>query len=173
MTRYESAKEIYASIGIDTEAAMEALANLNISIHCWQGDDVGGFEGAGGASGGIASTGNYPGKARTPKELMADLDEALRHIPGTHRLNLHASYAITDEKVDRDQLEPRHFEAWVEYAKERGLGLDFNPTLFSHPMAADNLTLSHPDEKVRRFWIDHCIACRRIAEYFGRELGIF
>ena len=147
MTRYESAKEIYASIGIDTEAAMEALANLNISIHCWQGDDVGGFEGAGGASGGIASTGNYPGKARTPKELMADLDEALRHIPGTHRLNLHASYAITDEKVDRDQLEPRHFEAWVEYAKERGLGLDFNPTLFSHPMAADNLTLSHRTKK--------------------------
>ena len=138
MTRYESAQKQYASIGVDTESAMQALSNLKISIHCWQGDDVTGFEGADGASGGIASTGNYPGKARTPQELMADLDEALRHIPGKHRLNLHASYAITEEPVERNQLEPRHFEAWVRYAKERGMGLDFNPTLFSHPMAADN-----------------------------------
>ena len=172
-SRYESAKQLYAQLGIDTEAAIAALSDIRVSVHCWQGDDVAGFENTGGdLSGGIAVTGNYPGQARTPQELMADLDKALSLVPGKQNLNLHAIYAVTDEKVDRDRLEPKHFAAWVDYAKQRGLGLDFNPTLFSHPMAADNLTLSHPDAKVRRFWIDHCKATRRIAEYFGRELGI-
>jgi L-rhamnose isomerase len=170
--RYESAKQIYQTLGVDTEKALDDLSKVKISIHCWQGDDVGGFEGGGELSGGIAATGNYPGKARNAEELMADFDLALSLIPGKHKLNIHAIYAITDEKVSRDKLEPRHFEKWVEYAKERGLGLDINPTLFSHPMAADGLTLSHPDKKVRDFWIDHCIAMRRVGEYFGRELGI-
>jgi len=171
--RYESAREIYARIGIDTDKALELLASKPISMHCWQGDDVIGFEGAGGLSGGIQTTGNYPGKARTPDELMADIDKALSLIPGKHRINLHASYAIFEEgeQVDRDQLEPKHFKKWVEFAKERGLGLDFNPTCFGHPMAESNLTLSSPDEKVRKFWVDHCRACIRISEYFAEELG--
>ncbi len=171
-TRYESAKEMYAKLGIDTEAAMEKLAKTPISIHCWQGDDVGGFENSGELSGGIAATGNYPGKARNAEELMKDFDKAISLIPGRHRINLHAIYAITDgEKVDRDKLEPKHFKKWVDFAKERGLGIDFNPTFFSHPLAADSLTLSHPDDKIRNFWIEHGKACRRIAEYFGKELG--
>lgn len=170
-TRYEQAKEAYAKLGVDTCKALEKLQQVKISMHCWQGDDVTGFLGSGELSGGIAATGNYPGKARNAKELMADIDKALSLIPGVHKLNLHAIYAITDEKVELDQIEPKHFQAWVDFAKERGLGIDFNPTLFSHPMAADGLTLSHPDEKIRRFWIDHCKACRRITEYFGRELG--
>ena len=171
--RYEQAKKIYAGIGVDTDEAVKKLSDFKISIHCWQGDDVNGFESAdGGASGGIATTGNYPGKARNAEELMADLDEALSMIPGKHKINLHAMYAITDgKKVERNELKPEHFEKWVEYAKKRGLGVDFNPTLFSHPMAADGLTLSHPDKKVRDFWIQHCKCCRTIAEYFGRELG--
>lgn len=171
--RYEYAQKRYAEIGVDTEKAIELIAKTKISIHCWQGDDIGGFETIeAGASGGIAATGNYPGKARTPEELMADIDVALKCIPGKNKLNLHAIYAITDgETVSRDRLEPKHFAKWVEFAKARGLGLDFNPTCFSHPMAASGLTLSSPDEKIRRFWIDHCKACRRIAEYFGRELG--
>ena len=171
---YQCAKEAYAAIGIDTEAALSELAKVSISMHCWQGDDVVGFEqGAGAASGGILATGNYPGRARTPEELMADIDEALRLIPGKHRINLHASYAIPEpgEAVDRDKLEPRHFAKWVEFAKARGLKLDFNPTLFSHPMVKNGLTLSSPDEKVRRFWINHTIACLKIAEYFGKEQG--
>lgn len=171
MSRYESAKEIYAKFGVDTEKALEKLAGVKFSLHCWQGDDVMGFESRAGLSGGIQATGNYPGRARNPQELMGDMDEALKLIPGRHKIALHAIYAVTDENVTRDKLEPRHFSAWVDYAKARGLGLDFNPTLFSHPMAADNMTLSHPDENVRRFWINHCIASRRIAEYFGRELG--
>ena len=171
-SRYESAKEIYASFGIDTEKALETLSNVKISMHCWQGDDVGGFENSDALSGGIQATGNYPGKARTPEELMSDIDVALKLIPGTHKLNLHAIYAITDGSVSRDKLKPEHFKKWVDFAKERGLGLDINPTLFSHPMAADGLTLSHPDEKVRRFWIDHCKAMREIGAYFGKELGI-
>jgi len=171
MTRFESAKEMYKSIGVDVDAALEKLANVKISMHCWQGDDVAGFEHAASLSGGIQATGNYPGKARNPEELIADIDKALSLIPGKHRINLHACYAITDEKVDRDKLEPKHFAKWVEFAKVRGLGLDFNPTLFSHPKAADGLTLSHPDPEIRKFWIEHCKASRRIAAYIGKELG--
>ena len=171
--RYDYAKNKYAALGVDTDAALSALAGVRISIHCWQGDDVGGFENADGLSGGIAATGNYPGKARSADELMADIDAALAVIPGRHKINLHAIYAVTGgEAVSRDKLEPRHFVPWVAFAKERGLGLDINPTLFSHPLAADGLTLWHPDPAVRRFWIDHCIAMRRVGEYFGRELGI-
>lgn len=170
--RYESAKEIYAKIGVDTDKAIATLQNIPIAMHCWQGDDVAGFEGAGALSGGIQATGNYPGKARTPEELMADIDQALSLIPGVHKINLHASYAIfEDEKADRDALEPKHFAKWVEFAKERGLGLDFNPTYFSHPRA-ENATLSSEDEDTRQFWIRHGQACVRISEYFARELGI-
>ncbi|MBR3094002.1 MAG: L-rhamnose isomerase [Clostridia bacterium] len=170
---YAAAKEQYANIGVDTEQALAQLDQIYLSLHCWQGDDVLGFEGSDSLSGGIATTGNYPGRARNPEELMADIDKALSLMPGRHKINIHANYAITGgEKVERDQLRPEHFEPWVRFAKERGLGLDINPTMFSHPMAADGLTLSHPDEKVRRFWIDHCKAMRKIGEYFGRELGM-
>jgi L-rhamnose isomerase len=170
--RYLSAKEIYAKHGVDTDAAIKSLQNIPISMHCWQGDDVGGFEGAGQLSGGIQATGNYPGKARTPEELMADIDETLSLIPGIHRINLHASYAIFDqgEVVDRDKLEPKHFTKWVEFAKQRKLGLDFNPTYFSHPKAAD-ATLSSENEDIRRFWVEHGKACLRITQYFAEELG--
>lgn len=170
--RYLQAKKIYADIGVDTDKAIQKLLDVKISIHCWQGDDINGFEGFGGASGGIAVTGNYPGKARTPEELMSDIDEMLKFVPGKHKINLHAIYAITGgEKVERNKLKPEHFKKWVEFAKKRGLGLDFNPTLFSHPMVVDGLTLSHPDKKVRDFWIEHCKCCRKISEYFGKELG--
>ena len=171
-SRYESAKKIYASFGVDTEKAIETLSETKISMHCWQGDDVGGFENSDALSGGIQATGNYPGKARTPEELMSDIDMALKLIPGTHKINLHAIYAITDENVSRDKLEQKHFQKWIDFAKERGLGIDINPTLFSHPLASDGLTLSHPDEKVRRFWIDHCKAMREIGAYIGKELGV-
>ncbi len=172
-SRYEYAKQRYAAIGVDTDAAIKALSDVRISLHCWQGDDVNGFENSGSLSGGIAATGNYPGKAGNAQELMNDIDKVLSIVPGRHKLNIHAIYAITDgEKVSRDKLEPKHFAKWVEFAKQRGLGLDINPTLFSHPMAADGLTLSHPDENVRRFWIDHCKAMREIGEFFGKELGI-
>ena len=172
--QYELAKEQYAAIGVDTEKAIAALEKVAVSMHCWQGDYVIGFEPkAGAASGGILTTGNYMGRARTPEELMADIDEALSLIPGKHRINLHANYAIMapGEEVDRDKLEPKHFKKWVEFAKARGLKLDFNPTCFSHPMVKDNLTLSSPDAKVRKFWIDHTVACLKIAEYFATELG--
>ena len=170
--RYQSAKEMYQKIGVDTDKAIEKLMATPISIHCWQGDDVIGFDGSDSLSGGISATGNYPGRARTPEELMADFDKAVSLIPGKHRINLHASYAIMDgEKVDRNKLEPKHFQKWIDFAKERGMGIDFNPTFFSHPMVKDNLTLSHPDEAVRNFWIEHGIACRRIAAYIGKELG--
>ncbi|MBR7185433.1 MAG: L-rhamnose isomerase [Clostridia bacterium] len=172
-TRYDYARADYASRGIDTEAALAALAAKSISMHCWQGDDLRGFDGDDEINGGgIQATGNYPGAARTPAELMADIDRALSLIPGKHRLNLHASYAIfaDGETVDRDKIEPRHFAPWVEYARARGLGVDFNPTCFAHPKAA-GMTLAHPDPAIRRFWIDHCIACIRISEYFARELG--
>ncbi len=170
--RYLQAKEIYKNIGIDTDAALKTLDGISISMHCWQGDDVGGFENAGALTGGIQTTGNYPGKARNPEELMADIDRALSLIPGKHRLNLHAIYAFYDgEIVERDRLEPKHFDKWIEFAKTRGLGIDVNPTLFSHPLAADGLTLSHPDEKIRRFWIDHCKAMRKIGAYIGEQLG--
>ncbi|MEI8199200.1 MAG: L-rhamnose isomerase [Eubacteriales bacterium] len=172
-TRFEQAKLRYKGLGVDVDAALSALASTPISIHCWQGDDVTGFENVGAAlSGGIQTTGNYPGKARNPAELMADFDKAISLIPGKKRINLHASYAIfEDGKVDRDKLEPKHFAKWVEYAKSRGIGIDFNPTYFSHPMAADGLTLSHPDENIRTFWINHGIACRRVAASIARELG--
>ena len=169
--RYEQAKEIYARVGVDTDKAIETLKNIPISIHCWQGDDVNGFEDSGDLSGGIAATGNYMGKARNPEELMADMDYALKLIPGKKRINIHANYAITDEDVDRDKLEPKHFEEWIKFAKERNLGIDFNPTLFSHPKAADSLTLSNPDVEIRRFWIDHVKASRKIAAYIGEQLG--
>ena len=170
--RYESAREIYKAVGVDTDAAIEALKNIPISMHCWQGDDVIGFDGAGALSGGIQATGNYPGRARTPEELMADMDKALSLIPGKHRINLHASYAIFEdgESVDRDKLEPKHFAKWVEFAKERGLGIDFNPTMFSHPKA-ENGSLSSEDPEIRQFWIDHVKACIRISQYFAEELG--
>jgi L-rhamnose isomerase len=172
-SQFELAKKEYEQWGINVEEVFEKLKNVPISVHCWQGDDVGGFEvNKGELSGGIDVTGNYPGKAKTPEELRMDLEKALSLIPGKHRVNLHAIYAETDgEVVERDQLEPKHFEKWVAWAKEHGLGLDFNPTLFSHEKSADGLTLSHSDPDIRKFWIDHCIASRKIGEYFGRELG--
>lgn len=170
--RYESAKEIYKNLGVDTDQVLKKLKSVPISMHCWQGDDVAGFEGSKELSGGIQTTGNYMGKARNAEELMADIDKALSLIPGTHRINLHASYAIFEpgEEVDRDKLEPKHFTKWVEFAKERGLGIDFNPTYFSHPKA-DGLTLSSEDESIRTFWINHGKACLRISEYFAKELN--
>ena len=173
MTAYEFAKEKYASFGIDTDAAIEKLKNVTISVHCWQGDDVQGFDNKSALSGGIQTTGNYPGRARTPEELMADLDKVYSLVPGKKKLNLHACYAIFDgEPVGRDKLLPEHFAPWVEFAKERGMGIDFNPTFFSHPMVKDNLTLSSPDDEVRNYWIAHGKACIKIAEYFARETGI-
>ncbi|MCR4771203.1 MAG: L-rhamnose isomerase [Oscillospiraceae bacterium] len=173
MTRYESAREIYAAAGADTERALARLAEKEISVHCWQGDDVVGFDCGLAASGGIQTTGNYPGRARTPEELMADIDLVLRLTPGKKRLNIHASYAIFEngEKADRNELEPRHFEKWADFAAERGMGLDFNPTFFSHPMAEDGLTLSSPKKEVRDFWIEHGRRCLKIAEYFARRTG--
>jgi L-rhamnose isomerase len=170
---YTLARERYASLGVDTEAALGRLAAVPLSLHCWQGDDVGGFENAGAElGGGLAVTGNYPGKARTPDELRADLDKALSLIPGRHRLSLHASYAETGpRRVERNELAPEHYARWVGWAKDRQMGLDFNPTYFAHPKAADGFTLAHPDEGVRRFWVEHGIACRRVGAHFGRELG--
>ena len=172
--RYESARAAFARYGVDVDAALAKLAEKPISIHCWQGDDVHGFDRPDETlSGGIQTTGNYPGRARTPEELMADFAFAASLIPGKKRINLHACYAIFKEGewVDRDRLTPAHFAPWVAYAKKHDLGIDFNPTCFSHPMVKDGLTLSSPDEKVRRFWIDHCIACRRIASAIAAELG--
>ena len=170
---YKIAKERYDAIGIDTEAAIAALSKVPISIHCWQGDDVGGFENLGAATGGgIQATGNYPGKARNPEELMADFSQAMALIPGRHRINLHASYAIcAGETAPRDALEPEHFQGWLDFAREKGLGIDFNPTFFGHPMIKDNLSLSSPDEAVRAYWIRHARACRRIASHIAGELG--
>ena len=168
---YKEAQKKYAKIGIDTEKAIKDLGKIAISLHCWQGDDVGGFETTGGASGGIQTTGNYPGKARTPQELMKDLEFALALIPGRHRVNLHACYGIHEGKViDRDKLSEKNFAPWVKWAKKTGVKLDFNPTFFSHPKAADGLTLSNPDPKIRNFWIKHGIQCLKIAEYFAKEL---
>ena len=167
------AQERYAELGVDVEGALSRLSSVAVSLHCWQGDDVGGFEGLGEAlGGGLAVTGHYPGKARNPDELRADLEKALALIPGTHRLNLHASYAETGgRRVERDALRTEHFRAWIDWAKGRGMGLDFNPTFFAHPKATDGFTLAHPDEGIRRFWIDHGIACRRIGAAIGRALG--
>ena len=173
-TRYESAKELYAAFGVDTDAAIAKLKNIPVSLHCWQGDDVTGFDHDGPLTGGIQTTGNYPGKAKTPEQLMADMDMAMKLCPGKKKLNLHASYAIFEqgEFVDRDKLEPKHFKKWVDFAKERGMGIDFNPTFFSHPKVKDGLTLSSPDEETRRFWIEHGKACVRISQYFAQETGI-
>ena len=170
--RYEAAKEMYAEIGVDTDQALEVLKKIPVSMHCWQGDDVVGFDQDGPLTGGIQTTGNYPGKARTPEELMADIDEVLKLVPGTKKINVHACYAIfgDGERADRDALEPKHFAKWVEFAKERGMGLDFNPTFFSHPKASE-YTLTSPDEEIRQFWIRHGQACVRISEYFAEETG--
>ena len=171
---YIEAKEKYAAYGIDTEKAIEMLNKVSISVHCWQGDDVVGFDSREALSGGIQATGNYPGRARTPDELMADYDKAFSLIGGKKKLNIHACYAIFEdgEVVGRDEIEPKHFKKWVEFAKERGMGIDFNPTFFSHPMVKDGLTLSSPDEEIRKYWIRHGIACLKIAEYFAEETGI-
>lgn len=171
MSRFEEAKEKYAAYGVDVDKALETLGKVRISMHCWQGDDVLGFD-SDSLTGGIATTGNYPGKATNPDELMSDIKKAYSLIPGKHKLNLHASYRITDEKVDRDKIEPKHFQAWVDFAKEEGIGLDFNPTFFSHPKLVNNMSLSHPDKAIRDFWINHAKACRKIANYFGEQLGI-
>jgi L-rhamnose isomerase len=169
---YDSARAAFADWGVDTEAAIKTLLSIPISVHCWQGDDVGGFERKTGASGGgIQATGNYPGRARNAAELRADLEFAYSLIPGKHRLNLHAFYLDTDETPDRDAIEYRHFAPWVDWAKEQGLGLDFNPTFFAHAKADDNLTLSHPDAGIRAFWIEHGRRCREIAARMGAELG--
>ncbi|MBK8903899.1 MAG: L-rhamnose isomerase [Anaerolineaceae bacterium] len=169
---YALAKERYAALGVDVDAALQKLATIPISLHCWQGDDVGGFEDPGrGLSGGIMTTGNYPGKARTADELRQDLDMAYSLIPGTHRLNLHAIYLETDQKVPRNEIQPEHFAGWVDWAKANHHGVDFNPTCFSHPLADDGFTLAHPDAGIRQFWIEHCMASREIGAYFGRELG--
>lgn len=170
---YELAKEAYSEVGVDVEGAMEVLRRVPISMHCWQGDDVGGFErGEEDLGGGLAVTGQYPGKARTPEELRADFETALSLVPGKHRMNLHAIYAETGgRQVDRDMLEPAHFQGWIDWAKDRQLGLDFNPTFFGHPRADDGFTLSHPDRGTRQFWIDHGKACRRIGAAFGQALG--
>lgn len=170
---YKLAKEKYSELGIDTDEALKKLDSIPISIHCWQGDDVSGFENPDQKlTGGIQATGNYPGKARTPQELRRDLEKTLSLIPGKKRLNLHAIYLETDgEKVERDEIEPKHFKNWVSWAKKNNLGLDFNPTIFSHPKADDGLTLSHPDKNIRDFWIEHVKRSRRISEYFGKELG--
>lgn len=169
---YAQAKERYAVLGVDTEKALAALEKVAISLHCWQGDDVGGFENPGGElTGGIAATGNYPGKARSADELRRDLDMVYRLLPGSHRLNLHAIYLESDKKVERNAIEPKHFTAWKDWAKENGHGIDFNPTCFSHPLANDGFTLSHRDPAIRQFWIEHCIASRKIGDWFGKELG--
>ena len=171
-SNYDSAKAAFADWEVDSEAALERLAEISISVHCWQGDDVGGFETRSGSSGGgIQATGNHPGRARTPDELRADLEFAFSQIPGRHRLNLHAMYPDTDETPDRDEIEYRHFAPWVDWAKDQGLGLDFNPTFFGHEKADDNLTLSHPDKGIRDFWIEHGRRTRDIAARMGAELG--
>lgn len=170
---YIVAKELYAQWGINTDQVLAKLAKIPISLHCWQGDDVAGFEGAQELTGGIQVTGNHPGRARTADELRQDLEKALSLIPGKHKVNLHAIYAETGgKKVDRDELSPEHFQSWVSWAKEQKLGLDFNPTFFSHPLSDDGFTLSHSDLKIRQFWIDHGKASRKVGEYFGRELGV-
>ena len=174
MRNYDYAREKYLSIGIDPETAMASLMEVPISLHCWQGDDVKGFDRQGPLTGGIQTTGNYPGAARNPMELMEDLEKVLSLTPGKKKLNLHASYAILKqgELVDRDKLEPKHFEKWVLFAKKHNMGLDFNPTFFSHEKIKDGLTLSSPDEDIREFWINHGKACVRISEFFAKETGV-
>ncbi|MCX7711523.1 MAG: L-rhamnose isomerase [Clostridia bacterium] len=170
---YQYAKEVYAAFGVDTDAVLQKMKERQVSLHCWQGDDVNGFEvTAGGTSGGILSTGNYPGRARTGDELRADYEKALSLIPGKHRINLHAIYAETEGKiVERDQITIEHFRKWIDWAKKLGVGIDFNPSCFGHPMAASGFTLGSKDEEVRQFWIRHVKACREIAAAIGKELG--
>ena len=173
MSRYEEAKKIYQKFGVDTDKAIETLKNLPVSLHCWQGDDVKGFDQDGPLTGGIQTTGNYPGKAMTPEQLMQDMEKVISLCPGKKKLNLHACYAIFEDGiVDRDKIEPKHFARWVEFAKKHNMGIDFNPTFFSHPMCKDGLTLSSPDKEVRDFWIEHGRACIRISQYFAEETGI-
>ncbi len=171
-TAFAAACERYAALNVDVEQALALAADVPVSLQCWQGDDVAGFESKGSLTGGIAATGNYPGRARTADELRADLDVALGMLPGNHRLSLHAIYADYDgPRVPRDELAPEHFQRWIDWARTQGMGLDFNPTCFSHPLAADGLTLAHPDAAVRAFWIRHCQASRRIGAAMGRALG--
>ncbi len=174
MTNYEAAKEKYAGIGVDTEKVLEALRNVPVSLHCWQGDDVIGFDHDGPLTGGIQTTGNYLGKATTPDELMADIEEVIKLTPGKKKLNLHACYAIFEkgEFADRDAIEPKHFAKWVSFAKKHNMGIDFNPTFFSHEKVLNGLTLSSPDEETRKFWVNHGKACIKISEYFAKETGI-
>ena len=170
---YAIAKEMYAKLGVDTDKVLEKVKTISISMHCWQGDDVHGFEGDGELTGGIQATGNHPGAAKTGDELRADIEKAFTLIPGKHKINLHAIYAEFDgEPVDRDKIEPKHFKKWVDWAKKLGIGLDFNGTFFSHPKSDDGFTLSSADEDIRKFWIEHGKRCRKIGEYFGKELGI-
>lgn len=173
MVKFEDAKKEFAAYGVDVEAALNTLKDLPVSMHCWQGDDVCGFTNVGALTGGIMTTGNYPGKARTPEELMADMEKAMTLAPGKKKINVHASYAIFEngEFADRDKIEPKHFKKWVEFAKKHKTGLDFNPTFFSHPMVKNGLTLSSPDPTVRKFWIEHGKACIRISQYFAEETG--
>jgi L-rhamnose isomerase len=170
---FATAKERYAELGVDLDASLARLSRIAVSLHCWQGDDVAGFEDIGAEiGGGLAVTGRYPGRARTPDELRSDLDKALSLIPGTHRLNLHASYAETGgRRVERDALGPEHFRGWIDWARAKRMGMDFNPTFFAHPLAADGMTLAHPDAAVRTFWVEHGIACRRIGAAIGEALG--
>ncbi|MGO3608502.1 MAG: L-rhamnose isomerase [Enterococcus gilvus] len=170
--RYEDAKARYAEIGVDTDTALKKLQDVKISMHCWQGDDVKGFLNPDGElTGGIMATGDYPGAAHTPDQLRQDIEKALSLIPGSHKINLHAIYLDTDEAVDLNEIEPKHFEKWARWANEQGIGLDFNPTFFSHPMMKDGMTLAHPDQDVRDFWIEHGKRSRKIAEYLGKETG--
>lgn len=171
---YLLAKQKYAAYGIDTDAVIARLKNIPLSLHCWQGDDVIGFDHDGPLTGGIQTTGNYPGKAKTPEQLMADMEKAMSLCPGKTKLNLHACYAVFEKGgfADRDKLEPKHFEKWVQFAKAHNMGIDFNPTFFSHPMVKNGLTLSSPDENVRRFWIEHGKACIRISQYFAEQTGV-
>ncbi|MBC2283501.1 L-rhamnose isomerase [Listeria booriae] len=170
--QYEWAKAAYAKYGVNTDDVLKKLADIKISMHCWQGDDVTGFMNPDQElTGGISVTGNYPGAAHTPEQLRADLEKAFSLIPGKHKVNLHAMYIDTEEKIDLDEIEPKHYEKWVAWAKEEGLGLDFNPTFFSHPNSEDGFTLSHPDKKIRDFWIEHGKRARKVAAYFGEELG--
>lgn len=169
---FELAKQRYADLGVDVEQAMQQLDQTPVSVHCWQGDDVCGFEDPNATlTGGIQATGNYPGKARNPQELRNDFDQAMSLIPGPKRMNLHAIYLDSDQPVPRDEIEPRHFQSWVDWAKQQQYGLDFNPSCFSHPLSADGFTLAHKDPATRQFWIDHCKACRHISAYFGEQLG--
>jgi len=169
---YHNAKTVFSELGIDTDYVMKQLNEISVSMHCWQGDDVSGFENPDGElTGGIQATGNHPGKATTPAQLRADIDVAMSMIPGALRLNLHAIYLESDEFVERDQIKPEHFKNWVNWAKEKKVGLDFNPSCFSHALSADNMTLSHPNKEIRDFWVRHCIASRKVSEYFGKELG--